>query len=496
MSIEQLSPPQLWQHFAQICRFPRPSKHETALRDHIQAWAQARGLSTQLDRVGNLIIRKAASAGMENRLGVVLQAHLDMVAQKNEATKHDFIRDPIQPRIVDGWVSACGTTLGADNGIGVAAALAVLESPEVVHGPLEVLFTLDEEAGMSGAQGLEPGLLQGHLLLNLDTEDWGEIYVGCAGGMDISLNRSLHHEALPAGYVVRDLVLNGLKGGHSGVDIHLERGNAIKLLARLLSEAIPRFDARLLNFRGGTLRNALPREAFAQLAIPACDAVQFARCVELFKQILQAELGESEPALHLSVSDAEAGNSLALTAADTVLAIDLLLALPHGVRRWSQQIAGVVETSNNLGVVKIDERRFEAVLMLRSLTDSGLHELQTMIEALARLARLGVEASGAYPGWAPDTDSAALKLLQDVYQQLYGHAPAVKVIHAGLECGLIGRAYPELEMVSFGPTIRGAHSPDERVEISSVAQFWQLLQSALAAVAEKTEAESTPIAQK
>ncbi|WP_410498086.1 aminoacyl-histidine dipeptidase [Chitinibacter sp. S2-10] len=482
MSIDQLSPSDLWQHFARICQFPRPSKHETALRNHIEAWAQARGLVTRLDQVGNLIIRKPATAGLADRQGVVLQAHLDMVTLKNEGTEHDFLTDPIIPQINDGWVLAQGTTLGADNGIGVAAALAVLGSRDVVHGPLEVLFTLDEEAGMSGAQGLEGGLLEGQLLLNLDTEDWGEVYVGCAGGIDITISRVLHHEPLPAAYMVYELALTGLKGGHSGVDIHLERGNAIKLLSSMISEAIPRFDARLLSLKGGSLRNALPREAYAKIAIPMCDLECFSSFVSDFKIQMQTALGDKEPKLDLRAMPQTGSYPGSLSVSDTRLVIDALLALPHGVRRWSPLMADVVETSNNLGVVTIDERRFEAVLMLRSLTEQGLSELKTSIEAIARLGQFNCESSGAYPGWTPDLDSAALKLLQDVYQQLYGHPPAVKVIHAGLECGLIGRAYPELAMVSFGPTIRGAHSPDERVEISTVDHFWQLLCSALAAV--------------
>jgi dipeptidase D len=484
MPIEQLEPKALWQHFARLCQFPRPSKHEVLLREYLQSWAQQRQLHTELDTAGNLIIRKAASAGMEDRAGIVLQAHLDMVAQKNAETAHDFFRDPIVPLIGDGWVTAQGTTLGADNGIGVAAALAVLENQRIAHGPLEVLFTIDEEAGMTGAQGLTPGVLQGQLLLNLDTEDWGEVYVGCAGGVDIALSRSLHYEALPAGFVVREVALTGLKGGHSGVDIHLDRGNAVKLMARLLSRAIPQFDLRVLSLHGGTLRNALPREAFAKVAIPVCDVANFTEFVAQRNHEFSAELAGVESLLRLECRDvmANAAPPLALNLADSGMVVDLLLALPHGVHRWSQSIAGVVETSNNLGVVHIDEHRFEAVLMLRSLTDAGLAALQNIIGAIARLGKLSFEASGAYPGWTPNLDSAALHLLQQTYQTLYGQAPAVKVIHAGLECGLIGRAYPQLAMVSFGPTIRGAHSPDERVEIASVAQFWQLLTACLAAV--------------
>ncbi|QLG87489.1 aminoacyl-histidine dipeptidase [Chitinibacter bivalviorum] len=484
MTIDLLEPQPLWQHFAQICQFPRPSKHESALRDHLQAWATARQLQNELDAVGNLIIRKPATAGMADRVGVILQGHLDMVAQKNEATQHDFLTDPIVTQIHDGWVKASGTTLGADNGIGVAAALAILESTDIAHGPLEVLLTIDEEAGMTGAQGLQAGLLQGQLLFNLDTEDWGEIYVGCAGGVDITLSRSLHHEAIPAGYVLREVAVTGLQGGHSGVDIHLQRGNAIKLLAGLMSRAIHQFDARVVHFRGGTLRNALPREAFAQIAIPACDEARFNQLLDEVRVQLTQAIAKTDPKASL-LSQSLLGSdtpNVALSAADSLYVVDMLLALPHGVHRWSSEIADVVETSNNLGVVKIDERRFEAVLMLRSLTDLGLQDLSRQIEAISRLGKLSFESSGEYPGWAPNPQSRALQLLLQVYQAHYGQPAAVKVIHAGLECGLIGRAYPQLEMVSFGPTIRGAHSPDERVEIESVGQFWQLLQAALAAV--------------
>ncbi|WP_288843617.1 aminoacyl-histidine dipeptidase [uncultured Deefgea sp.] len=480
MICKNVEPSLLWQHFAVLCAYPRPSHHEAALRAQIQAWAAQLGLSHELDAVGNLLIRKPATPGMENRLGVVLQGHLDMVALKNEAVVHDFLRDPIKTYIADGWMHAEGTTLGADNGIGVAAALAVLESQDLAHGPLEVLLTIDEESGMSGAKGLQPNCLQGQLLFNLDTEDWGELYVGCAGGIDVSVGQTLHPEPMPAGWVVRDLALTGLKGGHSGVDIHLERGNAIKLMSRMLFQAIPLFDLRLVSLRGGSLRNALPREAFARIAIPACDAANFsafaAQCLAEWQQELQAV--ESDIALQVVDGQAEQ----VLSHADSAKVVNLLMGLPHGIRRWSNEVAGVVESSNNLGVVQFDGRRFDAVLMVRSLTETGVTELVQTIRAIARLGGFAVESSGAYPGWAPNLQSRALTVLQQTYQALYGAAPKVKVIHAGLECGLIGKAYPALDMVSFGPTIRGAHSPDERVEMASVTQFWALLTASLAAV--------------
>ncbi|MBE9610105.1 aminoacyl-histidine dipeptidase [Chitinilyticum piscinae] len=478
--LDLLQPARLWQHFATLCDIPRPSRHEAVLRRHIADWARGRGFGVEQDDCGNLLIRKPATPGMEDRAGVVLQGHLDMVAQKNEATAHNFHTDPIRPRIDGGWVYATGTTLGADNGIGVAAALAVLEDDGIAHGPLEVLLTVDEEAGMTGARALQPGWLQGELLFNLDTEDWGEFYLGCAGGVDAVLARNLISQPMPSGYQAAEFVVQGLRGGHSGVDIHLERGNAIQLLARVLQAADERFGGRLVELRGGTLRNALPREAFAMLAVPACDLPLLAALADEFTRVFRAELAGTDDKVEVLVRPAAAG--IALSATDSRLVLNLLQSLPHGIRRWSKAVPGVVETSNNLGVVKVEAKKLHIDLMVRSLTDSGMQELTGSIAAVARLAGCSCELQGAYPGWAPKPASRALALLQDVYRSHYGKDAAVKVIHAGLECGLIGAAYPGLEMVSFGPTIRGAHSPDEGVEISTVASFWELLCAALAAV--------------
>ncbi|WP_051279208.1 aminoacyl-histidine dipeptidase [Chitinilyticum aquatile] len=478
--LSQLNPALLWQHFATLCAFPRPSRHEAALRRHIGDWARQRGLAVEQDDIGNLLIRKPATPGMEDRAGIVLQGHLDMVAQINEGTTHNFHTDPIVPRIENGWVYATGTTLGADNGIGVAAALAVLEDDTLRHGPLEVLLTVDEEAGMSGARALKAGWLKGELLLNLDTEDWGEFYLGCAGGVDAVLQRNLISQPMPSGYQAVEFVVQGLRGGHSGVDIHLERGNAIQLLARVLQAADERYGARLIELRGGTLRNALPREAFALLAVPACDVPLLSALVAEYTAIFRAELAGVDEGIELIVRPAIA--TIALSATDSRLVLNLLQALPHGIRRWSRAVPGVVETSNNLGVVKVEAKKLHIDLMVRSLTDTGMHELAGSIAAIARLTGCSCELQGEYPGWAPKPESRALALLQNVYRARYGADAAVKVIHAGLECGLIGAAYPQLEMVSFGPTIRGAHSPDEGVEIASVGSFWELLAAALAAV--------------
>lgn len=479
MVITDLAPQPLWRHFDTICRFPRPSRHEEALRDHLLAWASARGLAAQLDNGGNLLIRKPASPGMEDRQGVVLQGHLDMVAQKNASHSHDFLTDPIRTRIENGWVYAEGTTLGADNGIGVAAALAMLES-DLPHGPLEVLLTIDEESGMTGARALEAGLLQGQLLFNLDTEEWGEVYVGCAGGVDISLARKLSAEPLAAGFDVYELSLTGLLGGHSGCDIHLERGNAIRLLARFIKAASREIEARLISFTGGTLRNALAREAFAKISVAACDGPRLAEMIDIYQARFREEFAGVDANVTLALKPASA--DLVPSGAHACLALDMLLALPHGVRRWSKELPGVVETSNNLGVVKMENGRFEAVLMVRSLKNIRMRELADAITAVGHLGGCVVEEEGEYPGWNPDLNSTALALVQQVYKKRYGAEPVVKVIHAGLECGLLGAIYPKLDMVSFGPTIHGAHSPDERVEIASVASFWELLVDALAAV--------------
>ncbi|MDR3409851.1 MAG: aminoacyl-histidine dipeptidase [Formivibrio sp.] len=479
MTLSELTPQSVWRNFAMLCEHPRSSGKELVLRDHLAVWAESRGLSTQLDSGGNLIIRKPATSGMEERVGVILQAHLDMVCLKNRDNPHDFTTDPIRPVVERGWVRAEGTTLGADNGMGVAVALAVLEATDIAHGPLEVLLTLDEEAGMSGARSLQPELLQGQLMFNLDTEDWGELYVGCAGGVNISVRRHISRDPASAAFVMREISVTGLKGGHSGCDIHLERANAIRLLARLLQNARKQTDLRLVSLRGGSLRNALPREAFAVVAVPACDENILDALALAAQDQYRLEYAKVDEGISVRINDQ--GTGTVVRAVDTQSVIDLLLALPHGVRRWSHVIPEVVETSNNLGVVKLEDD-FEITLMVRSLTESGADELAMSIEACARLAEATAVRSGSYPGWVPDLSSRALQVAQGVYRAKFGLEPAIKVIHAGLECGLIGAKYPRVEMVSFGPVIRDAHSPDERVEIESVRHFWELLIGCLDAV--------------
>jgi dipeptidase D len=480
VNIAELQPQAVWEHFQTLCDIPRPSKQEQQLRDYLKGWAELRGLQTVVDAAGNLIVRKAATPGMEDRVGVVLQGHLDMVCQANTGTEHDFFKDPIRPTLQDGWLVAENTTLGADNGIGVAMGLAVLASDDIAHGPVEVLMTLDEEAGMGGALGLEPGLLQGSMMINIDTEEWGEFYMGCAGGVDVNVTRSYATVALPAGYQTVSLSIRGLKGGHSGADIHLGRGNANKVLVRLLRELEAETDLRLVSFVGGTARNALSRESVAVVAYPEADASRVAARLDAFQSLLRFELAGVDEGITVLAESASA--STALDAVDQAAILAALHAAPHGVKRMSQRVNGVVETSNNLGVVRVENGKVFANLMVRSLLDSGTWMLAREVESLFGLAGFAVEMEGGYPGWAPNPQSPLLALFQQVYTQEFGGKSGVQVIHAGLECGIIGAKYPAMDMVSFGPTIRGAHAPGERVELASVDKAWQLLKAVLAAV--------------
>jgi dipeptidase D len=483
MDFPALEPAIVWHHFADLCRIPRPSKNEEAIRAHLQQWAERRGLTTTEDAAGNLAIRKPATPGYEDRLPVTLQGHLDMVCQKNDAVEHDFHRDPIRPQLKDGWLVAENTTLGADNGIGVALALAALEADDLSHGPLEVLLTVDEEAGMGGARNLSPDLLQGRLLLNIDTEEWGAVYLGCAGGLDAVVTTQWEPEPLPVEHSVVSIAVKGLHGGHSGIDIHRERGHAIKLLVRLLRNLESRgIGLRLMSLKGGTARNALPREAVAQLAVPTDQLSELCASCEALGLQFRSELRGTDEGVAVEVTEMAATPDFAMSAADQRRILASLHAAPQGVKRWSQQARDTVETSLNLGVVQIGDGSMEAVFMVRSLVDAAAEELAAEVCDLFDLAGMQVESVGAYPGWKPDPDSPLLALTRQVFQQEFDHEPATKVIHAGLECGLIGGKYPAMDMISFGPDIAGAHAPGERVEVASVARCWHLLRALLAAI--------------
>lgn len=472
-----LSPDIVWKHFASLCATPRPSKGEGPLRDALLPWARGRGLAATVDAAGNLILKKPATPGREGAPGVILQGHLDMVCQKNAGSAHDFSRDPVVPARRDGWLVAEQTTLGADNGVGVALILAALEDDSLVHGPLEALLTVDEEAGMGGARGLPPGLLDGRLMLNLDTEDWGDFYLGCAGGLDVDVRRAATPEPAPAAHRFVRIALGGLRGGHSGVDIHEERGNAIKLLVRVLKRLAARTPFRLAALAGGTARNALPREAVATLALPAADDALDGWLAAMADE-LRDELAGVDEGLTLRAEPCAAAPVLA--AAEQALWLSALHAAPHGVRRMSRRLPGVVETSNNLGIVDLRADGGFAHFMVRSLVDRAGVALADEIVSLFALAGIPAVQSGFYPGWAPNPGSPLLAVCQSVYRREFDGESRVRVVHAGLECGIIGEKYPGLDIVSFGPTIRGAHAPGERVEVAAVARCWHLLTAILA----------------
>lgn len=478
----ELSPQPLWRHFHALTLIPRPSKHEEAVQKHVREFGEKLGLETHVDAVGNVIIRKPATPGMEHLTGVVLQSHLDMVPQKNADTEHDFAKDPIKAYVDGEWVTAEGTTLGADNGIGAAAAMAILESTDIPHGPVEALFTSDEESGMTGANGLQPGVLQGQIMLNLDSEDEGELYVGCAGGVDVSIKHSYQEELLSEGYVGRKLSLRGLRGGHSGVDIKLQRGNANKLMVRLL-KALTALDTRLVSFKGGTLRNAIPREAFAEVAIPADRASAADRIVDEHLATFCAELAEVEPKLSLVMGECPVAEK-AMPVASQRQILDALHVSPNGVQRMSLSVEGVVETSNNMAIVTIESGQIQVANMVRSLIDTAREDHAESIASLYRILGAEVVKEGGYPGWKPNMGSAILQTMTTVHEKLFDYKPEIKVIHAGLECGLLGSVYPNWDMISFGPTIRFPHSPDEKVSIKAVENFWTLLVETLKSVPE------------
>lgn len=475
-----LEPASVWAHFATLCRIPRPSKQEGPLRDFLQRWANSKGLECMVDQAGNLIIRKQASTGHEQVPGVILQAHLDMVCQKNNATIHDFSRDPIRPVLRNGYVIAENTTLGADNGIGVALILAVLEDTTLVHGPIEALLTIDEEEGMGGAHGLATDVLQGKILLNLDTETWGEFYLGCAGGMDVNINRSVISEALPTGWHAVRIDVSGLRGGHSGINIHEGRGNAIKILSRILCSLQNRFPIRLAKFIGGSARNALPREASAVVATRPENIPALKEALSEWQNLLRHELNGVDEAICINSASADADTVMSL--ADQQVWLHSLHAAPHGVRRMSFSMPGVVETSNNLGMVDLRPDSTSCNFMVRSTMDSACHALADEIVSLFLLSGTRAKKDGYYPGWAPNPESKLLALCQKVYQHEFGTQAKTQVIHAGLECGIIGAKYPELDILSLGPTILNPHAPGESVEIASVAKTWQILKAILGAL--------------
>jgi dipeptidase D len=472
--LSSLEPKPLWSIFEDFCNIPHPSKKEEQIVAYVKKFGETRGLETQVDSVGNVLIRKPATAGYENRMTVILQSHLDMVPQKNNDTEHDFEKDPIKVYIDQEWVKAKGTTLGADNGIGAAAALAVLQDTSIEHGPLECLFTVDEETGMTGAFALKDDMLKGDILINLDSEDEGELYIGCAGGIDTTAKfpyKTVNVVGSSQGF---DIIVKGLKGGHSGLDIHLGRGNANKILNRILWKVNRELLTQLAYISGGSLRNAIPREAVAKVVVPMGNANKFENLVEEFTLKIKNELRNVEPDLEIIVKYTAVPDTV-IEPDITKKLLNAIYACPNGVIRMIDDMPDVVETSTNLAVIKSSNGIVEINSLQRSAVDSAKEDLSNMIRSVFELAGAEVEHTGSYPGWKPDLDSPILQTMKTVYNGKYGKIPEVKVIHAGLECGILGGIYPNLDMISFGPTIRNPHSPDEKVNIKTVGMFWDFL---------------------
>ena len=473
MSIQELAPRGVWQYFYQITQIPRPSHQEEKIQQYILDEAARLGLPAERDARGNIRVCKAGSAGRENEPGVILQAHLDMVAQKNSDTVHDFSKDPIRTVVKGDWVHADGTTLGADNGIGVAMILAVLADPNLSHPPLEGLFTASEEVGLEGALAVQPGWLQGDILLNLDYEDEGELCIGCAGAVNGDYTLPLQYEALDGqGYQLR---VRGLKGGHSGVEIHLQRGNAIKILARALQTLHEDKDyaLKIANITAGDLRNAIPREADAVVALNGSQLAAAQQTLHELTAQIRAELPAEDQGLQISLEPGEA-ISRVLDEHSATRVIAVLRNLHNGVDRMSVDIPGLVETSNNVAVVRTDDT-LRVRCMLRSSVDSARDDLAARMEALLNLAGGSAAYSGAYSGWKPQPHAELVEKLAALGEKIYGKMPPVKAIHAGLECGILYTHYPHWQMAAFGPTIVSPHSPDEKVNIASVARSYQWL---------------------
>lgn len=471
--VSELKPHALWAHFDHILTIPRASKDEGRMREYIIEVAERNGLEYEVDAAGNTVVRKPAAPGRESVPATILQAHLDMVQEKNSGVALDFETDAIEPLLEGEYLTADGTTLGSDNGVGVAAMLAIEEDPELSHGPLELLFTVDEETGLTGAASLEPEMLKGRRLLNLDSEEEGVITIGCAGGADSHLRLPVSHDAPPDGVTALSVQVSGLRGGHSGVDIHLQRGNAIRLLARALYVASLEEPFHLASFSGGNAHNAIPREASATVALSGDAVDRFRATIQEEAEAMQKEFAAVDPGLSFDVSDAGAVESV-MDSASTQRTLGFVTALPHGVMSMSYDIPGLVETSTNLATVTPTDGGLDILLSSRSSVDSALSALRQRIRAAASLVQADVAEGDGYPGWQPDVSSPILGTVKSVYAEMMGE-PEVGAVHAGLECGIIGEKIAGMDMVSFGPQIEFPHSPDERVHIESVDKFYSIL---------------------
>ena len=474
MSVSQLSPTALWKNFADLNAVPRPSKKEERVIAFAKAFGESLNLPTMVDHIGNVIIKKPATSGMEDRMTVVLQSHLDMVHQKNADTVFDFDQEGIK-MIIDGdWVKADGTTLGADNGIGVATIMALLESTDIPHPPLEALFTIDEETGMTGALELKGGLLDADIMLNLDTEDDDELTIGCAGGVDITGSGSYQIVPPMADSATYEISITGLTGGHSGMDIHKGRGNANKLMNRLLLTLEKEVGMQIVSVDGGGLRNAIPRESFAVVVVSQSKVSKLESIVNTYTETLNQEYGTTDSQLTIGLESSKAANSVMDPQYQHKI-LRSIYAVPSGIYRMSPDIDSLVQTSNNLARVEIKDGQASVLCLCRSSVDSEKADMRMAISSALELAGLAVEVGGSYPGWTPAPSSAIVTIMADLYRELFDGEPHVNACHAGLECGILGTNYPDMDMISFGPNIRGAHSPDEKVQISSVQKYWKYL---------------------
>ncbi len=478
--IKGLKPQLLWEHFYEISQIPRGSKDETAIRKHIKKIAERNNFQYKSDSTGNIVVKKPAKPGKENKPSIAFQGHLDMVCEKNRDVNHDFRTDPIRLKRVDDWIKAEGTTLGADNGIGVAAALAVMESNELDHGPLEFLFTVDEESGLTGAIELSGEMLNSRILLNLDSEEDGVIYNGCAGGRDAELLLDVNSEKCPENFKSATIKLTGLSGGHSGLNIHEKRGNAIKLLNRFLLDSLPKISGKLSFINGGSKHNAIPREAEAFISFPDQNFTALSNLINNFQGVIKEEFKLIDPGVNISTEeDNHRKPASILTLQSQNQLINLISSLPHGVIDMSSVMPGVVETSTNLAVVNNKDDRITILTSQRSMDKMKLTKIHNMVTTCGKQAGATTRSTIGYPPWKPDSESLLLKIAQTVYRELFNNEPEIKAIHAGLECGIIGDKFPGMDMISFGPTILGAHSPNERVQISTLEKFWKFITALL-----------------
>ena len=477
-TILDLAPQAVWKHFHALTQIPRPSGHVEKVSEYLVNWAKGLGLEAFIDNVGNVVMRKAATPGMEDHKMVTLQAHMDMVPQKVAELEHDFTKDPIQTVIDGEWVHAVGTTLGADDGMGVAAIMAVMEDPNLKHGPLEALITKDEETGMYGAFGLSPETLKGDILLNLDSETEGELYIGCAGGLDITAELEYKEEPAAEGFVGRKITLKGMRGGHSGIEINQGRANAVKLLARVTHDLLMEFDCQLVCFAGGNMRNAIPREAAVVLNFNPEDINDLENYIAEYEAQIASEYKSIESGVSLKIEEVEACKTVVPEEIQDNL-INALMACQDGVMRMIPTVPDTVETSSNLAIVNIAEGKAAFKILARSSCDTMKDWLADSLAATFNMAGMKTTFSGGYSGWQPNVDSPILAALKKTYKEKFGKEPEVKVIHAGLECGIIGANYPKMDMVSFGPTLESPHTPSERVHIASVKKFYDLIAAVL-----------------